>query len=128
MRVGVKAMILRDRTISRIPALATLRRTTGEVSCVVTARGSAAKVRFWVTYLNECRDGGRGILLGDVIMSDELEERGFTSLVSRCSVAETAERVGAALQAKEITVFAVIDQSREAEKVCLALERLRELI
>ena len=54
-------------------------------------------------------------------MSDDIEERGITSLVSRYSVAETAKRVSAALQAKGITVFAVIDQSREAETVGLAL-------
>ena len=48
-------------------------------------------------------------------MSDDIEERGITSLVSRYSVAETAMRVSAALQAKGITVFTVIDQSREAE-------------
>jgi uncharacterized protein (DUF302 family) len=61
-------------------------------------------------------------------MSDELEQRGITSLVSPYSVAETAERVSAALRAKGITVFAVIDQSREAEKVGLALRPTQLII
>jgi uncharacterized protein (DUF302 family) len=54
-------------------------------------------------------------------MSDGLDERGITSLRSRYSVADTAERITAALRAKGVTVFAVIDQSKEAHMVGLAL-------
>ncbi|HTG14039.1 MAG TPA: DUF302 domain-containing protein, partial [Blastocatellia bacterium] len=61
-------------------------------------------------------------------MSDELEESGIVSIVSRHSVAETAARISAALQAKGITVFAVIDQSREAEKVGLTLRPTQLII
>src|SRR5712664_3250743 len=38
MCLGIKATIVRDRIISRTPALASLRRTTGKASRVVTAR------------------------------------------------------------------------------------------
>lgn len=61
-------------------------------------------------------------------MTDELEERGIISIMSRYSVAESAERILAALQAKEITIFAVIDQSGEAEKVGLALRPTQLII
>lgn len=54
---------------------------------------------------------------GKIIMTDELEECGIISLSSRYSVAESVERIKAALLAKGMTIFAVIDQSREAEKV-----------
>lgn len=54
-------------------------------------------------------------------MAGEFDERGITSLMSRYSVAESAERIKAALKAKGLTLFAVIDQSREAEKVGLVL-------
>lgn len=54
-------------------------------------------------------------------MIDELEERGIRSLISRYSVAESVERIKAALLAKGLTVFAVIDQRAEAEKVGLTL-------
>lgn len=61
-------------------------------------------------------------------MSEEFEERGIISIESRFSVADTAARVSAALQAKGITVFAVIDQSREAEQVGLALRPTQLII
>ena len=61
-------------------------------------------------------------------MIDELEESGIISIGSRHSVPETAARIIAALQTKGITVFAVIDQSREAEKVGLALRPTRLII
>ena len=61
-------------------------------------------------------------------MSDELEGRGIISLESRYSVEESVTRISAALQAKGITVFAVIDQSREAEKVGLALRSTQLVI
>ncbi len=61
-------------------------------------------------------------------MTDELEERGIISFNSRYSVAESVARISAALQAKGITVFAVIDQSREAETVGLALRPTQLII
>jgi len=61
-------------------------------------------------------------------MNDELEGRGIISIPSRHSVAETAARIGAALQANGITVFAVIDQSEEAEKVGLTLRPTQLII
>lgn len=61
-------------------------------------------------------------------MSEELEERGIVSIDSRYSVAESATRISAALLAKGISVFAVIDQSREAEKVGLALRPTQLII
>lgn len=54
-------------------------------------------------------------------MSDGLEERGIISLRSRYSVADTAERITTALRAKGVIIFAVIDQSKEAQVVGLAL-------
>ena len=61
-------------------------------------------------------------------MNDELEGRGIISIPSRYSVAESAARIAAALQAKGITVFAVIDQSEEAEKVGLTLRPTQLII
>lgn len=61
-------------------------------------------------------------------MTDELERRGIISLLSRYSVAESVARISAALKAKGITVFAVIDQSREAETVGLALRPTQLII
>lgn len=61
-------------------------------------------------------------------MTNELEESGIISLMSRYSVAESAERIMAALRAKGVTIFAVIDQSVEAEKVGLALRPTRLII
>jgi len=61
-------------------------------------------------------------------MNDELEGRGIISIPSRHSVAETAARISAALQANGITVFAVIDQSEEAEKVGLTLRPTQLII
>src|ERR1700704_5719094 len=61
-------------------------------------------------------------------MSDELEASGIISIASRHSVAETAARISAALRAKGITVFAVIDQRREAEKVGLTLRPTQLII
>ena len=63
-----------------------------------------------------------------VMMNEELEERGIISLMSRYSVAETATRITDALQAKGITVFAVIDQRKEAEKVGLSLRQTQLII
>ncbi len=57
-------------------------------------------------------------------MNDELEGRGIISIPSCHSVAESAARISAALQANGITVFAVIDQSEEAEKVGLTFRKL----
>jgi uncharacterized protein (DUF302 family) len=51
------------------------------------------------------------------MMNEELEERGIISLISRYSVVETATRITAALQTNGITILAVIDQRKEAEKV-----------
>ena len=62
------------------------------------------------------------------MMNEELEGRGIISIRSRYSVAESAARISAALQAKGITVFAVIDQSREAETVGLALRPTQLII
>jgi len=61
-------------------------------------------------------------------MNDELEGRGIISIPSRHSVAESAARISAALQANGITVFAVIDQSEEAEKVGLTLRPTQLII
>ncbi len=61
-------------------------------------------------------------------MTNEVEEGGIISLMSRYSVAESAERIMAALRAKGITIFAVIDQSAEAEKVGLTLRPTRLII
>lgn len=63
-----------------------------------------------------------------VIMSDELEARGIASIKSQYSVAESTARVNAALQAKGITVFTVVDQSREAEQVGLTLRPTQLII
>jgi uncharacterized protein (DUF302 family) len=62
------------------------------------------------------------------MMNEELEDRGIISLMSRYSVAETATRITAALQAKGITIFAVIDQRKEAEKVGLSLRQTQLII
>ena len=62
------------------------------------------------------------------MMNEELEERGIISLMSRYSVAETATRITDALQAKGITIFAVIDQRKEAEKVGLNLRQTQLII
>ena len=61
-------------------------------------------------------------------MNEELEERGIISLISRYSVVETATLITAALQANGITIFAVIDQRKEAEKVGLALRPTQLII
>lgn len=61
-------------------------------------------------------------------MTDEYEERGIASLMSRYSVAESVERIKSALQANSIRVFAVINQSNEAEKVGLALRPTQLII
>jgi uncharacterized protein (DUF302 family) len=61
-------------------------------------------------------------------MSEELVERGIISISSQYSVAESAERISAALQAKGITIFAMIDQSLEAERVGLALRPTQLII
>jgi uncharacterized protein (DUF302 family) len=61
-------------------------------------------------------------------MNEEFAERGIISISSRYSVAESAARISAALQAKGITVFAVIDQSLEAERVGLALRPTQLII
>lgn len=61
-------------------------------------------------------------------MADELEASGIISIGSRHSVAETAARIIASLQSKGITVFAVIDQSREAAKVGLTLRPTQLII
>ena len=61
-------------------------------------------------------------------MNEEFEERGIISISSHYSVAESAARISAALQAKGITVFAVIDQSLEAERVGLALRPTQLII
>lgn len=61
-------------------------------------------------------------------MSDELEASGIISIGSWHSVEETAARITAGLQAKGITIFAVIDQSREAEKVGLTLRPTQLII
>jgi uncharacterized protein (DUF302 family) len=66
--------------------------------------------------------------MGVVIMTDELEGRGIISLGSRYSVEESVARISAALQARGITVFAVIDQSREAETVGLTLRPTQLII
>jgi len=62
------------------------------------------------------------------MMNEELEERGIISLMSRYSVAETATRITDALQAKGITIFAVIDQRKEAEKVGLNLRQTQLIV
>jgi uncharacterized protein (DUF302 family) len=61
-------------------------------------------------------------------MSDGIEASGIISIGSRHSVVETAARISAALHAKGITVFAVIDQSREAAKVGLTLRPTQLII
>lgn len=61
-------------------------------------------------------------------MTDELDRRGIISLRSRYSVEESIERIEAALRAKGMTVFAVINQRAEAEKVGLALRPTRLII
>jgi uncharacterized protein (DUF302 family) len=61
-------------------------------------------------------------------MSDDLARRGISSVVSRYAVAESAERVVAALRARGLTVFAVIDQSLEAEKAGLTLRPTRMIL
>ena len=61
-------------------------------------------------------------------MNEELEERGIISLMSRYSVAETATRITAVLRANGITIFAVIDQRKEAEKVGLTLRHTQLII
>jgi uncharacterized protein (DUF302 family) len=61
-------------------------------------------------------------------MTEELEERGILSISSRHSVAESEALIIAALQAKGMTVFAVIDQSKEAEQVGLALRPTQLII
>lgn len=61
-------------------------------------------------------------------MIDELEERGIVSLRSRYSVAESVERISDALRAQGSVVFAVIDQSREAEKVGLSLRPISLIV
>src|SRR5260370_14673170 len=68
------------------------------------------------------------LLAGGVMMNEELEERGIISLISRYSVVETATLITAALQADGITIFAVIDQRKEAEKVGLALRPTQLII
>src|SRR5258705_4450257 len=68
MRIGVKVTTLRDRIISRTPALATLRRTTGKASRVVTATDSTAKITLNRSYSLACRDESRGISFKDVIL------------------------------------------------------------
>ena len=62
------------------------------------------------------------------MMNEELDQRGIISLTSRYSVAETATRITAALQANGITIFAVIDQRQEAEKVGLILRPTQLII
>jgi uncharacterized protein (DUF302 family) len=62
------------------------------------------------------------------MMNEEVEHRGIISLTSRYSVEESAARISAALQANGITVFAVIDQSEEAEKVGLTLRPTQLII
>jgi uncharacterized protein (DUF302 family) len=61
-------------------------------------------------------------------MNEELEERGIISLISRYSVVETATLIAAALHANGITLFAVIDQRKEAEKVGLTLRPTQLII
>ena len=61
-------------------------------------------------------------------MNEELEERGIISLISRYSVVETTTLITAALEANGITIFAVIDQRKEAEKVGLALRPTQLII
>src|ERR1700730_17686004 len=61
-------------------------------------------------------------------MNEELEERGIISLTSRYSAVETATGITAALQANGITIFAVIDQRKEAEKVGLDLRPTQLII
>ena len=61
-------------------------------------------------------------------MTDTLEENGIISIDSRRSVAETAGRIIASLEAKGITIFAVIDHSGEAEKVGLSLRPTRLIV
>jgi uncharacterized protein (DUF302 family) len=61
-------------------------------------------------------------------MNEELEERGIISLISRYSVVETATRITAALETNGITIFAVIDQRKEAEKAGLALRPTQLII
>jgi len=61
-------------------------------------------------------------------MTDEHEERGIISLGSRYSVEDSAARISGALQANGITIFAVIDQSGEAEKVGLTLRPTQLII
>ena len=61
-------------------------------------------------------------------MSDGLEKNGIISIMNRHSAAESAKRIIAALRATGITIFAVIDQSSEAEKVGLVLRPTRLII
>ena len=61
-------------------------------------------------------------------MSDDFAGRGINSFVSRYTVAESAERIVAALRAGGLTVFADIDQSLEAEKAGLTLRPTRMIL
>lgn len=61
-------------------------------------------------------------------MVERLEESGIKSIGSRYPVGDSVERIVAALRSEGITVFAVIDQSAEAEKVGLSLRPTRLII
>jgi uncharacterized protein (DUF302 family) len=54
-------------------------------------------------------------------MLERLEVSGIKSIGSRYPVGDSVERIVAALRSEGVTVFAVIDQSKEAGKVGLAL-------
>ncbi len=62
------------------------------------------------------------------MMGDGLAGRGISSVVSRYTVGESAERVVAALRSRGLTVFADINQSLEAEKARLTLRPTRMIL
>lgn len=55
-------------------------------------------------------------------------DRGIVDRSSRLSVDETVERIKGALQSRGITLFALIDHSKEAEKVGLTMPPTKLLI
>jgi uncharacterized protein (DUF302 family) len=57
-----------------------------------------------------------------------LPDDGLVHLASAYSVSETVQRVEAALTAKGLTIFALIDHSGEAEKVGLAMKPTKLVI
>jgi uncharacterized protein (DUF302 family) len=61
-------------------------------------------------------------------MTSAYDERGITSIASLFSVEETSARIQSFLEAKAITVFAVIDQRQEAKKVGLQLRPTQLII